>query len=420
MGGEWLTVPLGHLVDIYDGPHATPPKADTGPVFLGISNLSNGRVDLTNAEHVSEEHFRRWTRRVEPRGGDVVFSYETRLGEAALVPAALRCCLGRRMGLLRPREGRVDSTFLLFAYLGPQFQEVLRSRTIHGSTVDRIPLIDIPDFPITIPSRLSEQRAIAHILGTLDDKIELNRRMSETLEAIARALFKSWFVDFGPVRAREEGQDTGLPADVAEIFPDRLVDSELGKIPEGWSPTTWGELVTLEYGKGLTEYDHDSGAFPVYGTNGRIGSTASPLCMHAGIVIGRKGAYRGVHFSEDPFFVIDTAFYVEPRVPISMRWAFYMILGLDINAMDSGSAIPSTSRSEFYALPVLRPPANVLSHFEQRLTPIWARRTSLASESRTLSSVRDILLPKLISGELRVKDAGSGLSSPDSRPPLER
>ncbi len=249
MAAEWRERLLGELADIFDGPHATPGKTESGPVFLGISNLAHGRLDLTEVEHLSEQDYVRWTRRVQPQPGDVVFSYETRLGEAARIPAGLRCCLGRRMGLIRARDTEVDERFLLYAYLGPHFQETLRSRTIHGSTVDRIPLIDIPRFPISVPTDLGEQRAIAHILGTLDDKIELNRRMSETLEAMARALFRSWFVDFDPVRAKAEGRDPGLPKPLADLFPGRLVDSELGEIPHGWTVGSVDDEFVLTMGQ---------------------------------------------------------------------------------------------------------------------------------------------------------------------------
>jgi type I restriction enzyme S subunit len=191
MAGDRRKVALRELAEIFDGPHATPSKIEDGPIFLGISNLTNGRLDLSDTEHLSEEDYARWTRRVEPQQGDIVFSYETRLGAAASIPSGLRCCLGRRMGLLRARAGKVDKRFLLYAYLGPQFQETLRSRTIHGSTVDRIPLIDMPSFAVAVPDSIDEQRAIAHILGTLDDKIEQNRRVNETLEAMARTLFRS-------------------------------------------------------------------------------------------------------------------------------------------------------------------------------------------------------------------------------------
>ena len=248
MGGEWREIQLDELVDVYDGPHATPKKTDTGPIFLGISSLAHGRIDLSDAEHLSEADFQRWTRRVTPQPGDIVFSYETRFGEAAIIPHGLRCCLGRRMGLLRARPGPVDPRFLLYAYLGDEFQETLRARTIHGSMVDRIPLIDMPKFPIRVPVSVDEQRAIAHILGTLDDKIELNRRMNETLEAMARALFKSWFVDFEPVRAKVEGRDPGLPKSIADLFPDSFEDSELGEIPEGWAVKSVYDVADVVYG----------------------------------------------------------------------------------------------------------------------------------------------------------------------------
>jgi type I restriction enzyme S subunit len=232
MRGEWKMQRLGDMAEIYDGPHATPTKAVAGPIFLGISNLVCGRLNLSETEHLSVEDFLRWTRRVTPTPGDVVFSYETRLGEAALIPEGLRCCLGPRMGLLRPQSESMDSRFLLYVYLGPEFQETLRARTIHGSTVDRIPLIDMPDFPIRVPP-LDVQREIARVLGALDDKIALNLRMNESLEGVARALFKSWFVDFDPIYAKAEGRDARLPKSLADLFPDSFENSEVDEVPRG-------------------------------------------------------------------------------------------------------------------------------------------------------------------------------------------
>jgi len=125
-----------------------------------------------------------------------------------------------------------------------------------------------------------------------------------------------------------------------------------------WMQTCWGEIATLEYGKAIRDYQQKAEGFPVYGTNGPIGFHDTPLCKTPGVVIGRKGAYRGVHYSSRPFFVIDTAFYLKPKVEIDIRWAYYALLTCDINSMDSGSAIPSTSRDEFYRLPVLVPPCS--------------------------------------------------------------
>jgi len=123
-----------------------------------------------------------------------------------------------------------------------------------------------------------------------------------------------------------------------------------------WRRDEWGEIATLEYGKSLRDYRSESGRYRVYGTNGPIGWHEEPLCTHPGVIVGRKGAYRGIHYSPGQFFVIDTAFYLEPKQEMALRWAYYCLLTYDINGMDSGSAIPSTSREAFYRLPVRVPP----------------------------------------------------------------
>jgi type I restriction enzyme S subunit len=147
-------------------------------------------------------------------------------------------------------------------------------------------------------------------------------------------------------------------------------------MPENWKTYNWGNLATLEYGKGLRDYRRNQGNYRVYGTNGAIGWHSEALCKHAGIVIGRKGAYRGVHYSNEPFYVIDTAFYLKPKqnIEIDLKWAYYELLTKDINGMDSGSAIPSTTRESFYQLPVKVPPieeqrriAEILSALDEKI-----------------------------------------------------
>ena len=151
--------------------------------------------------------------------------------------------------------------------------------------------------------------------------------------------------------------------DVPETFHEKIAAEHVELVPKptakahaDWRETRWGEIATLEYGRALRGYDNAQGPFRVFGTNGPIGWNDQALCEHAGVVVGRKGAYRGIHYSADPFFVIDTAFYLKPKVEMDTRWAYYALLTQDINGMDSGSAIPSTSRDEFYSLPVSVPP----------------------------------------------------------------
>ena len=151
--------------------------------------------------------------------------------------------------------------------------------------------------------------------------------------------------------------------DVSESFREKIEAEHVELIPKptakthaDWSEARWGDIATLEYGRALRGYDTAQGSFRVFGTNGPIGWHDQALCEQASVIVGRKGAYRGIHYSADPFFVIDTAFYLRPKVEMDARWAYYTLLTQDINGMDSGSAIPSTSRDEFYSLPVSVPP----------------------------------------------------------------
>ncbi|PNG19187.1 restriction endonuclease subunit S [Streptomyces cahuitamycinicus] len=152
---------IGDIATVFDGPHATPQKTPHGPWFLSISSLKGGVLDLAESAHLSDIDFPRWTKRVQPQEGDVLFSYETRLGEAALMPAGIRACLGRRMGLLRPRSTSVNGALLLHAYLSCEFQEEIRRRTVHGATVDRIPLKEMPSWPISLPADNDRQDLVA-------------------------------------------------------------------------------------------------------------------------------------------------------------------------------------------------------------------------------------------------------------------
>ena len=170
---------------------------------------------------------------------------------------------------------------------------------------------------------------------------------------------------------REAFEESNLPfrvdlfvwAAVPEQFRKQIKSEHVVLVESGerdlvgeWPTALWGELTTLEYGKSLRGYDSSKGPYRVYGTNGPIGWHSETLCSHPSVIIGRKGAYRGVHYSASPFFVIDTAFYLKPNAEINTRWAYYELLTQDINSMDSGSAIPSTSREDFYGLPVQVPP----------------------------------------------------------------
>lgn len=163
----WCETTIGEIAEVFDGPHATPKKTESGPWYLSISSLVNGRFDMAQSAHLGMDQYNTWTRRVAPRAGDTMFSYETRLGQAAYWERDDLAALGRRMGLLRPREVKVFPPFLTLVYLGPEFQAQIRAKTVRGATVDRIPIADLAGWSVSIPP-MAEQRRIVVLLDKFD------------------------------------------------------------------------------------------------------------------------------------------------------------------------------------------------------------------------------------------------------------
>lgn len=423
--GDWRTVPIGDLCSaIYDGPHATPAKTTAGPIFLGISALENGRLNLSDAEHLSEADYVRWTRRVEPVPGDIVFSYETRLGQAARVPADFRCCLGRRMALMRPDSRVVDERYLLYAFLGPQFQDIIRSRAVHGSTVDRILLTEFASFPISVPP-IDQQRVIASILGALDDKIELNQRMGETLDALAQAIFQSWFIDFDPVRAKAEGrQPVGMDAETAALFSDTTTDSHVGPIPSNWSAGTVDDLLTpsrelvAPYASPAEEFDHYS--IPAF-DNGRVARVEPGRAIRSAklsvpvdsVMVSRLNPrFPRVWLptkARPRRAIASTEFLVATPRSVLREWLYCLFRSEAISdalmarATGTSGSHQRVRPADIISLPVIKPPPATVEAFGAVVGPMFERQEQLVDESGTLAQLRDTLLPKLISGALRVR-----------------
>ena len=338
--------------------------------------------------------------------GDVVITKDSEKHDDIGVPALVRedipgLVCGYHLAILRPMPSKIEGNYLFYALCTSEVQHQFHSYA-NGTTRFGLRKADIGLVEIPLPP-LSEQRAIAHILGTLDDKIELNRRTNETLEEMARALFKSWFVDFDPVRAKMEGRDTGLPPDVAALFPDRLVESELGEIPEGWEVKALGELIELAYGKALKAGDRKGGSIPVYGSNGQVGWHDEKLVAGPGIVVGRKGNPGIVTWAHSDFFPIDTTFYVVSKnTTEELPFLFFALTAQELSSVAADSAVPGLNRNLAYMNRQLVPNKLVIEEFNHYASAIFTRRHSLEEESRTLAALRDALLPKLVSGELRV------------------
>ena len=377
---QWASLRIGDIGELFDGPHATPKskgKVSTDYIFLSISSLENGRLNLKESPSISEEDYLSWTRRVTPQAQDLVFSYETRLGEGALIPAGLTCCLGRRMALLRPNPKVIEPRFLLYFFLGPRFQRTIAERTIHGSTVNRIALNDFPDFPILLPD-ITEQRRIAEVLGALDDKIESNRRIAFKCDEVASELF---------------GQAASMNQKLDEVSEVRM-----GVSPPGFSYNETGEGIAFFQGVRDFSYLHPVARvytnapkrlakpgdilFSVRAPVGRLNIADSTCC------IGRGLAAITSNRSAICLFALRAA---------AAEWEKFSAEGTVFGAVNQKS-LKST------LIPWPDPVAE--EELEYQLSSLVALGSQSERESISLSKLRDTLLPELMSGRMRVDEAG--------------
>ena len=297
---------------------------------------------------------------------------------------------------LKPKE----ETNVKWAYYQLLVQDI--NGLDSGSAIPSTSREDFYSLPVSLPP-LPEQRAIAHILGTLDDKIELNRRMNQTLEEMARAIYKDWFVDFGPVRAKLEGREAYLPPELWDLFPDRLMDSELGEIPEGWEVKELGELLEFAYGKALKADNRRPGEVPVYGSNGPVNWHDEKLVDGPSEIIGRKGNPGFVHWCQSDFFPIDTTFYAMPRGSVrDLPYFYFAIIEQDFLSLSADSAVPGLSRNLAYMNKQALPSPRLLKAFIDNAERLFERCAELEKESLSLSKQRNALLPRLVSGEVRI------------------
>jgi type I restriction enzyme S subunit len=277
-----------------------------------------------------------------------------------------------------PHPGKADVRFIKYFIdtIKLRMQNVSKGTTQDNLSLDKLLAFDfdVPEFPL--------QERIASTLSAYDDSIENNTRRIRTLEEMAHLLYREWFVNF-----RFPGH--------AKV---RMVESESGPIPEGWDSTTLGNVLTLEYGKALKEADRRGGPIPVYGSSGVVGHHSEKLTSGRGIIVGRKGNVGSVFFCHSDFWVIDTAYYV--RSDLSLYFLYFNLLMQ--NFLNNDAAVPGLNRNQAHSLPVVVPDSKALMGFGRIVAPMFDLKRCLEARNTNLRQTRDLLLPKLISGEIPV------------------
>ena len=422
MAGEWKRISLREAgVTLIDCDHRTPPAAESGYPYVAIPQLKEGRLSLGDVRRISPEHFAEWTRKAKPQHHDVILSRRCNPGETAYVPAGLECALGQNLVLLRADGKKLFPPFLRWLVRGTDWWEQVGTFINVGAVFDSLKCADIPNFSMPLPP-LAEQKAIASILGALDDKIELNRRMNATLEAMARALFQSWFIDFDPVRAKLDGRlPEGMDKATAALFPDQFAHGDDGILPAGWYHSAIADVCdinswtlgrsdameTLEYVE-ISEVSRGNIANIATYSRGEEPSRARRRLRHGDTVLSTVRPDRGSYFlalNQPENRVASTGFAV--LTPTKAPWSFIHAaltqpeVSDHLGLMADGGAYPAVSPEIIGALRVAMPnEPKILEAFHRICAPLFEQAEANRTLSRTLATLRDTLLPKLLSGEL--------------------
>ena len=392
---EWKRVKLGEVsLGIYDGPHATPAPCETpGPYFLGIPQISSlGFIDMASPRYIAERDYSTWTRRVVPQYGDVVFSYEATLNLYALIPRDFRCCLGRRMGLVRPNPKKLDFQFLYYYFYSPEWRGTVRENTITGATVDRLSIAAFPSFKIALPP-LAIQRRIAAILSDYDAAIANCRKQIALLEEAAMRLYREWFGD-------GKGEKKTIRNFVEDI--------ESGSRPRGGAQNEGVPSIGAEKIEGIGVYNFDGEKFisQDYFDRMRRGKIRDE-----DILLYKDGAYCGkVSMALDGFphskaAVNEHVFIL--RAPRKTAFLYCFLRTSESYALlnqlaCNKAAQPGLNQDDVLDVPIILPDLECIEKFEQGAMPLMHTIAILAKQIRSLTEARDRLLPKLMKGEVEV------------------
>ena len=405
----------------------------TNHPYIRVVDFIDGIIATEKIQYIPDAVFPS-IRKYTVNTNNVLVSIVGTIGLVALVPPELDGAnLTENAAKILIIDQAVNNKFIAWYLKSPAGQHEIHRNTV-GSTQLKLPLYGIKNIDVILPP-LTEQKAIAHILGTLDDKIDLNRRMNATLEAMAQALFKSWFVDFDPVRAKMDGrpstgsgQALGMDAPTAALFPDRLVDSgtELGEIPEGWEVGHLPDIIDINPVRRLAKGDHaqylEMANMPTKGfraeawyprpynsgmrfTNGDTLVARITPCLENG-----KTAF--IDFLDDGEIAWGSTEYIvlRPKEPLPPQYAYFLARTDDfrsfaIKGMTGTSGRQRVSGSTLEHYQVVQPDTNVAKIFGEAIRPLMKKVKSNSEQSQILATLRDTLLPRLMSGELRVGEA---------------
>jgi type I restriction enzyme S subunit len=434
MSSEWRTVRLFEVAsEVTVGFVGTMANeyVDSGIPFLRSLNVGKFKIDTGDIRYISQDFHSRISKS-RLRSGDVVIVRTGKPGTCAVIPEELHDSNCSDLVIVRC-GAEILNRFLCY-YVNSAASNHIAAHLV-GAVQQHFNVASAKAMEIPLPS-LSEQNAIAHILGSLDDKIELNRKTNETLEAMAKALFQSWFVDFDPVRAKAEGRPTGLPDEISELFPDSFEDSELGEIPRGWHCCTFTQLVdVISGGTPKTSIDeYWNGVIPWFSvvdapagsdswviqteksiTPDGLDNCSSKLLQVGTTIISARGTVGKVCLVGQDMAMNQSCYGLRSKSAGGDYFCFYLTKSLVeiLGARAHGSVFSTITRDTLDGVSTICPPLRAIRAFSDIAGGFLGKIKANLNDSLVLRSQRDTLLPKLISGELRIPEAEKLLEQAD-------
>ncbi|EAA1959557.1 restriction endonuclease subunit S [Escherichia coli] len=396
-------------------------------LFLSAKNVTKSGFQFQETLFINETKDRE-LRAGKLKYGDIVLTTRGTVGNVAYYDnnnPYKHIRINSGMIIIRADNKLWNPKFLYFILKSELLKEQIIN-LISGSAVPQLPARDIRKFILPVINR-SLQNKITNIISDINDKVNLNIEINQTLEKMSQTLFKSWFVDFDPVidnaldagnpipealqaraelrqKVRNSTDFKPLPAEIRSLFPSEFEETELGWVPGGWKTNRLENILELAYGKALKKTERIEGDYPVYGSGGVDGSHNEFLVKGPGIIVGRKGTVGSLYWENKDFYPIDTVFYVKPKKYFSLVYCYQLLKTLGLENMNTDAAVPGLNRNNAYRLDVITPTQTIIAQYTNIVQTFRYKMDSNNNEIDNLTNLRDTLLPKLISGELSLDD----------------
>ncbi|MDT3608017.1 restriction endonuclease subunit S [Cronobacter dublinensis] len=425
---------------MYPGDHT-----EKGIPLIKVGDVKGGYIASQPSFFISPEVDEEY-KRTRLNGTELLITLVGNPGDCVVVePHMAGWNAARALAVVRLKDTNLRE-WLRYILLSKPAKHLIDARL--NTTVQKtLNLKDIRELGIPVPPK-HERDVITKIISSIEQKTIVNSDINKTLEQMAQALFKSWFVDFEPVKAKiavlEAGGSqadatlaamtaiSGKDADAlavferehpeqyaelkatAELFPSAMQESDMGEIPAGWSSQRFSNIATLQYGKALKKTERIEGPYPVYGSGGVTGTHNNYLIEGPSIIVGRKGSIGTLYWEDGKFHPIDTVYYVANKEGVPLSYLYYLMETLNLPSMNTDAAVPGLNRDNVYRLEVMKPAQSILDKFNNYVSAIRKLIQKNNISTTTLTGLRDTLLPKLLSGEITLPEAEQAVSEAEN------